>query len=43
MAVLQVLPTAPKAKLGAKPGLKKKDAPSKVKGKVAKKLGGGKK
>lgn len=40
---LQVLPSAPKAKLGAKTSAKKKEAPSKVKGKVAKKLGAGKK
>lgn len=40
---IQVMPSAPKAKLGAKTGVKKKEPASKVKGKVAKKLGGGKK
>lgn len=40
---LQVLPSAPKAKLSAKTSAKKKEAPAKVKGKVAKKLGSGKK
>lgn len=40
---LQVLPSAPKAKVGGKASAKRKEPPTKVKGKVAKRLGTGKK